>query len=120
MDQFCKKHWMMHVGDEKGLTLSDTLKKYQPKTILELGCYCGYSALLMALHSNATVHTFDINPAWNVIASKILEHAGMSNRVNVYDGTIQQNEESMKKNSPFDLVFMDHDKPAYLTDLLWL
>jgi catechol O-methyltransferase len=89
MDEYCRNNWMMHVGDEKGVALIDTLKKHQPKTILEFGCYCGYSALLMAHHSDAVIHTVDINKEWNLIASKILEHAGVSERVKIYDGTIQ-------------------------------
>jgi hypothetical protein len=34
MDEYCRNNWMMHVGDEKGVALIDTLKKHQPKTIL--------------------------------------------------------------------------------------
>lgn len=48
---------MMNVGEDKGEIVKMALKKYEPKTILELGGYCGFSALLMATHSKAIVHT---------------------------------------------------------------
>lgn len=54
---FCRKHAMMNVGEDKGIILIDTLKKTNPKSILELGCFIGFSSLLVAAHSNAIVHT---------------------------------------------------------------
>jgi len=38
----------MNVGDEKGELLDAALRSAQPKRVLELGAYCGYSALRMA------------------------------------------------------------------------
>ncbi len=35
----------MHVGDEKGEILDRAVSRAQPQRALELGCYCGYSAL---------------------------------------------------------------------------
>jgi predicted O-methyltransferase YrrM len=69
VDQFCyTRHWMMHVGDEKGKILKDFVREFCRKnqsrleevppgdqqqsrrlTIVELGTYCGYSSILMAL-----------------------------------------------------------------------
>lgn len=48
---------MMNLGEEKGEIVKLFLKKYSPNNILELGGYCGFSALLMAFNSNAIVHT---------------------------------------------------------------
>src|ERR1044072_1363720 len=39
---------MINVGDEKGALLDDAVRRTRPKLILELGTYCGYSALRMA------------------------------------------------------------------------
>ena len=39
----------MNVGDVKGKILTDEINKLGSNlTILELGCFCGYSAILMA------------------------------------------------------------------------
>lgn len=56
IDDFClNRHWMMHVGPKKGSILLDELEKslYDYKrqrsfVVVELGTYCGYSAILMA------------------------------------------------------------------------
>jgi hypothetical protein len=40
--------FLMNVGDEKGRILDEAVKQARPKRILELGTYCGYSALRMS------------------------------------------------------------------------
>lgn len=57
IDLFCDKNWMMNLGPEKARIVISALKKHKPKNILEIGGYCGYSALVLALHSTATVQT---------------------------------------------------------------
>jgi Predicted O-methyltransferase len=49
MDEFARrKRFLMNVGDVKGKILTDEIKKLGSNlTILELGCFCGYSAILM-------------------------------------------------------------------------
>ncbi len=59
IDDHCQKYAMIHVGDEKTSIVKDAMTKKQPKSILELGCYCGYSSLVMAYYSNAMVHTIE-------------------------------------------------------------
>ena len=39
---------MMNVGDEKGEILDRAIERSSPRLLLELGTYCGYSALRMA------------------------------------------------------------------------
>src|SRR5689334_10430114 len=49
IDQFCyEQSFMINVGDEKGEILDRAVERAQPKRILELGTYCGYSALRMS------------------------------------------------------------------------
>ena len=61
---------MMNLGDDKAKVVIDTIVKFKPKTILELGTYVGYSSLVMAHASKATVHTFDPSEAYSSIARK--------------------------------------------------
>ncbi len=53
---------MMNLGPEKALILKDVLQKHQPKTILELGGYCGYSSLTFSYLTNAHIFTVQIFP----------------------------------------------------------
>jgi catechol O-methyltransferase len=59
IDDFClTRHWMMHVGSEKGLIIRNFLEKCCHAnaktssrtlvTMVELGTYCGYSSILLA------------------------------------------------------------------------
>ena len=52
---------MMNLGNDKAEVVKHAIKQYKPKTILEIGTYCGYSSLLMAYFSKGKVHTFDPN-----------------------------------------------------------
>ncbi len=46
VDEFCYgRSVMMNVGDEKGEILDAAVRRTQPRRLLELGTYCGYSAL---------------------------------------------------------------------------
>jgi catechol O-methyltransferase len=65
VDEFClSRHWMMHVGQEKGVLVQQFLKEChdrffdtttsnsksssRPLILVELGTYCGYSSILLA------------------------------------------------------------------------
>jgi len=82
VDDFCvSRHWMMHVGAEKGVLLQDFLRerlqqhKNNHFVVVELGTYCGYSAIRMAdtilKHSHDmdfTILTVDVNPKTQQVA----------------------------------------------------
>src|SRR5207302_7896838 len=49
IDEFCmNRSVMINVGDEKGEILDRAVRRASPQLLLELGTYCGYSALRMA------------------------------------------------------------------------
>ncbi|NNE65003.1 MAG: O-methyltransferase, partial [Pyrinomonadaceae bacterium] len=124
IDEFAwNKKFLINVGDEKGQILDDAITQTNPKRILELGTYCGYSALRMAVAApEAKIVSIEFNEANAEIARRILSHAGVSDRVEVVVGTLGDGGktiESLKKDfnaveEPFFLVFIDHDKDQYL------
>lgn len=118
--------FLMNVGDEKGAILDSALIKAAPKQILELGTYCGYSALRMAAAApQAHITSIEFNAANKAIAERILAHAGVSDRVTVVHGTlgdgggtiVKLNLEYGLTPGSIDFVFIDHDKKHYLSDL---
>ncbi len=128
VDQFCyQQSIMINIGDEKGAILDRVVERVQPQCVLELGTYCGYSALRIArlLPRQARMVSLEFNPANAAIARRLLEHAGVSDRVTVVVGTLGDGGRTVRRlgdelsfgEGSVDLVFLDHDKNAYVPDL---
>ena len=100
-------------GHFQGRLLSILSKIVNPKTILELGTYTGYSAICLAegLKENGELHTLDINEELQTIQNKYFELSGFRNNIHQHLG------EALKilpnLDMKFDLIFMDADKPNY-------
>lgn len=118
---------LINVGDRKGAILDAALERAKPKVILELGAYVGYSAIRMAqkLPVDGHLYSVEFSPDNAAIARKIINHAGLSDRITIVVGTLGDGGKTadvLQKDYSFvngsvDFVFVDHDKEAYLTDL---
>ena len=127
IDRFAyEKSFLINVGDEKGALLDAAIARAKPKLLLELGTYCGYSALRTARAAPAGAHLFSLefNAANAAIAQSLLEHAGVAERVTIVHGTLDDGQTlaKLKREHGFgpgklDFAFIDHDKEAYLPDL---
>jgi catechol O-methyltransferase len=128
VDEFCyEQSFMMNVGDEKGEILDAAIRRADPRRLLELGTYCGYSALrtARAMSEGAHLTSIEFSADNAALARAILEHAGVADRVTVVHGTIGdggatiaalESEHGFTPGS-VDFVFLDHAKDAYLPDL---
>src|SRR3954470_14184461 len=86
VDEFCyRRSVMMNVGDEKGEILDAAIRRVQPRRLLELGTYCGYSALrtVRVMPDDAHLYSIEFSPANAEVAQRILGHAGVTDRVTV-------------------------------------
>ena len=127
IDRFAyEKSMLINVGDEKGALLDAAVRRADPKLALELGTYCGYSALRIARAAPAAkVYSVELAEANAVNARQIWAHAGVAERVTCVVGTIGDGgrtlgalaDEHGFTAGSLDFVFLDHDKNAYLTDL---
>jgi catechol O-methyltransferase len=128
IDEFCyERSIMMNVGDEKGLLLDAAVRRANPRLLLELGTYCGYSALRTArvMPGDARLCSIEVTEANASIARRIVDHAGASDRVTVVVGTLADGGKTLDRLasdhdfSPgsLDFMFIDHEKSAYLPDL---
>jgi catechol O-methyltransferase len=123
MDQFGRTvEWSMFVGDEKGPIIDKILHDTKPKIALELGTYCGYSAvrfgtLLRQYHPDAKYYTLEPNPEHYEVATKIIRFAGLENTVKVIKDTLDHAiDDALRSIEKFDFVFIDHAKNRYLSD----
>ena len=119
MDSFARnQRFLMNVGDAKGRILVDQLKQSGAGDVLELGTYCGYSAILMAQHltGNGHIDSLEVNPDTAATAREIIDYAGLSEVVTVHEGAAADIIPSLGKT--YRLVFFDHWMDQYLPDLL--
>src|SRR3954471_8116787 len=128
VDEFCYgQSFMMNVGDEKGAILDAAIGRAQPRRLLELGTYCGYSALRTArvMPAEARLYSVEFSADNAAIARRILDHAGVGDRVTIVVGTLGDGGATISAledeygfaSGSVDFVFLDHDKDAYLPDL---
>ena len=127
IDDFCvNRSLMINVGDEKGEILDRAVRRATPKLILELGTYCGYSALRMSrIAPEARIVSIEFLPANAEIARRILDHAGVGDQVTIVVGTLGDGGTTIERlrtehglgEGAVDFVFIDHDKAAYLADI---
>ncbi|XP_040180470.1 catechol O-methyltransferase A-like isoform X2 [Rana temporaria] len=122
IDSFCSKvEWAMNVGDKKGEILDAVILETRPRCVLELGTYCGYSAVRIArlLPPGARLVTIEMNPHYAQVAKEVIRHAGLEAQVELLVGSSSILIPQLKKKldiENFDLVFIDHWKVSYLPD----
>jgi catechol O-methyltransferase len=126
IDTFGWNHqFLMNVGDDKGKILTEALLSKSPRNALEIGAYVGYSAVRTASALPADSHLTSVEfSSFNAgIARQMVEYAGLSHKVTIVEGTIStvlKDHMKTKGLKNFDFVFVDHEKSAYLPDLLYL
>ena len=119
LDRFAREErWLMSVGPDKGPLIKELAQRLPTNAnILELGTYCGYSSIMIAsaFGTQAQITSIDINPDAVASSRANAEIAGLSNQINYLQGPSTEVIGSLE--GPFDLVFLDHWKDLYKTDL---
>ncbi|MFI5221926.1 MAG: O-methyltransferase [Bacteroidia bacterium] len=105
------------VSANQGKFLQVMMIACNARRVLELGTLGGYSTIWLArsLPDNGKVITIEVDKHHGDVAKKNIDNAGLSRKVEVRVGKaldilpkiIAENEE------PFDLIFIDADKPPY-------
>lgn len=100
-------------GHLQGRVLSMLSKLIQPKYILEIGTYTGYSALCLAegMQEDGELHTIDINEELLDFQRKYFDESAFGNQIVQHLGNALEIIPEIDKT--FDLVFIDADKSNY-------
>jgi len=152
VDEFCvKRHWMMCVGPEKGLIVRQAVLNHfhdaprRPLCFVEIGSYCGYSALQLALaamslnelkkeesregHWQFRIYCIESEAECVSWTRRMATLAHLTEKeVVVLHNTRPCSMEKVIEEqlrpllladgfSHIDVLFIDHDKQLYLTDL---
>lgn len=100
-------------GHYQGRLLSIISKLVNPKNILEIGTYTGYSALCLAegMQTSGTLHTIDINEELIDFQRKYFDKSHYGKQIFQHLGNAL--EIIPKLDKTFDLIFIDADKDNY-------
>ncbi|KAF9692373.1 hypothetical protein EKO04_009500 [Ascochyta lentis] len=118
------KRYLMNVGEDKGRIVTDLIADVKPKTMVELGGYVGYSCVLFgaAVRKAGGQRYFSLerDPAFAAVIMSLVDLAGLSDVVKVIVGSSDESIARLYQTGQLkhiDLMFLDHYKPAYTTDL---
>lgn len=93
------------------------------KNILELGTLAGYSTIWMAraLPKEGILISLEADPKHAEVAQKNIEHAGLASLVDIRIGKALDILPQLytEKAGPFDMIFIDADKPPYAEYFQW-
>jgi predicted O-methyltransferase YrrM len=120
LQQLNKETWQkvlnprMLSGSFQGRILSMISKLINPKNILEIGTYTGYSALCLAegMQKKGTIFTIDKNEELEGFSKKYFIKSAYKNQIKQLVGNAIDIIPTI--NEKFDLVFIDADKSNYV------
>jgi predicted O-methyltransferase YrrM len=103
----------MLAGHLQGRVISMFSHMINPRQVLEIGTYTGYSALCWAegLQDEGQVHTIDVNEELEEMVARYINKAGQTSSVVTYLGNALDIIPSIDKI--FDVVYIDADKENY-------
>lgn len=111
------------VSPAQGKLLHLLARMIGAKRVLEIGTLGGYSTvwLARALPTEGKVMTLELDPQHAEVARSNFEAAGLADRIELREGAALKSLEALgaEKAEPFDLVFIDADKPNNLNYLRW-
>ncbi len=114
----------MNVGPDKGKIVCDLIAEVKPEIMVELGGYIGYSGLLFGdavrKAGGKRYYSLERNPEFAAVITSLIDLAGLSDIVKVHVGHSDRSIDRLHDEGALtriDLMFLDHYKPAYTTDL---
>ena len=101
-------------GHLQGKLLEMVSRMIQPKRILEIGTFTGYSALCLAkgLKTGGQLHTIELREEDATIAKSFFNKSSFSNQIILHTGNALSILPELGET--WDLVFVDADKVSYI------
>ncbi|HET6256293.1 MAG TPA: O-methyltransferase [Puia sp.] len=111
------------ISASQGSFLQLMARLVRASRILEIGTFAGYSTIWLArgLTDTGRLTTIEANPVHAELAKANLERAGLTGRVDLRIGKALDllPELAAGSGGPFDMVFIDADKPPYTEYFQW-
>ncbi len=108
---------IMQIPREQGSLMTLLTRLCGARLAVEVGTFTGYSALCIALGlpSDGQLICFDISDEWPAIGRPHWEAAGVADRIELRVGPAAETLAKLPPDPVIDLVFIDADKPNYIT-----
>lgn len=114
----------INVSPSQGQFLKIMALAVQAKRILEIGTLGGYSAIHLgkALPENGKLISLELEADYAKLARQNIKLAGLYSKIEIITGPAIKSliELTEKNTAPFDLIFLDADKPNYPHYLKWM
>ena len=111
------------ISPNQGKFLHILAKLRNAKKILEIGTLGGYSTIWMAraLPDDGTLTTLEVDQKHADVARQNFENCGLSAKINILLGKAIDILPQLEKEGagPFDMIFIDADKPPYTEYFQW-
>lgn len=111
----------IQISPLQGRTLQVLSAACGARKILEIGALSGYSSIWLAraLPPGGRLISLEISEKHAAVARASLHRAGLSDRAEVRVGPGEELLPGLLPDGPFDLIFIDADKPGYPMYLDW-
>ena len=113
----------IQVTPNQGKLLHILARAMNARAILEIGTLGGYSTIWLAraLPAGGRLVTLEVDPKHAEIARQNFERAGLASVIELRLGRAQETLPQLlaEGRAPFDLIFIDADKPGYPEYLEW-
>ena len=109
-------HARMLCGPVEGKLMEMLSGMIQPKNILEIGAFTGYSAICLArgLKEGGILDSLELNDELEDLILQAHEKAGLSDKITLHIGDAKQTLKTLKEQGKmYDLVFIDANKREY-------
>lgn len=105
----------MQVGPTQGALLTLLARATGARRALEIGTFTGYSSICLArgLAEDGSLLCCDVSEEFTAIAREAWAEAGLTEMIELRLAPALQTLASLSPDDPFDLVFLDADKPNY-------
>lgn len=111
-------HGRMASGHLQGRMLKMLVRMVQPRNVIEVGTFSGYSALCLAegLPDDGHLYTFEINDEQEDFTRPWLENSEVADKITfiIGDAITGAPRIAEEKGIAFDMAFIDGDKRTYL------
>jgi predicted O-methyltransferase YrrM len=112
--------WGVNIAATEGKTLQLLIKLIDAKKIVEIGTLYGYSTVWMArATTGGHVFTIERDPICIAEAQTTFLECGIADRVTLLNGDALAELAKLSTRAPFDMVFIDANKSAYVEYLQW-